>query len=201
MKKFLVSGAAGAALIVGAAPVAHPAAQTPAAKVHTRASVQQTVAEQFTRLDTNRDGFVTKAEAAAVKAAHAGKRGDRSAMRSGSRNPGATFDRLDTNRDGSITRPEFEAHRAQRQQRVAGRDANGDGRPDVRRMHGGGMGALGGRMFDMADANRDGRVTLQEATGAALQHFDMADANRDGQITREERMQMRQRMRTQRRPG
>ena len=201
MNKFLVSGVAGAALIVGAAAVAQTAAPRQAAKIHTRASVQQTVAQHFARLDTNRDGFVTKAEAAAVKAMRAGKRGDRAARRAGARNPGMMFDRLDTNRDGSITRAEFEARRTQRQQRVASRDTNGDGRPDGRQMHGGRMGALGGHMFDMADANRDGRVTLQEATGAALQHFDMADANRDGQVTREERVQMRQRMRAQRRPG
>jgi Ca2+-binding EF-hand superfamily protein len=49
-------------------------------------------------------------------------------------------------------------------------------------------------MFEMADANRDGRVTLQEAQAAALRHFDMADVNHDGQITPDERKQMRQRM-------
>jgi hypothetical protein len=63
-----------------------------------------------------------------------------------------------------------------------------------------GMG-LRGHMFDMADANRDGRVTLQEATAAAYRHFDMADVNRDGRITPDERMQMRQRMRTEHRRG
>jgi len=46
----------------------------------------------------------------------------------------------------------------------------------------------------MADLNKDGRVSLQEATTAALQHFDQADANRDGQITPEERRAMHQRM-------
>jgi hypothetical protein len=62
----------------------------------------------------------------------------------------------------------------------------------------GGMGRLHGRMFEQADVNRDGRVTLQEATEAALRHFDMADANRDGRLTPEERMQVRQRIRIQR---
>jgi hypothetical protein len=56
-------------------------------------------------------------------------------------------------------------------------------------------------MFEMADANRDGRVTLQEATNAALRHFDTADVNRDGRLTPEERMQMHQRMRAERRRG
>ena len=50
-------------------------------------------------------------------------------------------------------------------------------------------------MFEMADANKDGRVSLAEAQAAALQHFDMVDANRDGRISPEERMQMHQRMR------
>ncbi len=61
------------------------------------------------------------------------------------------------------------------------------------------MAALGGHMFDMADSNRDGRVTLQEAQTVALRHFDMADANRDGQVTPDERRQARKRMRAQHR--
>jgi EF hand domain-containing protein len=63
------------------------------------------------------------------------------------------------------------------------------------------MAMMGGRMFDMADANKDGRVSLQEAQTAALQHFDMADTNRDGQVTPDERRQMRRHMRMERRPG
>ena len=55
-------------------------------------------------------------------------------------------------------------------------------------------GMMGGHMFDMADANKDGRVTLQEATDAAARHFDMADANRDGRITPDERRQMHRQM-------
>lgn len=199
MKKLLIGGAAGAALIAGTAVLAQPAAQAPVApgKVHTRASVQAKVAEHFARLDTNRDGFVTKAEADAAKASHAARRGERKAKRSG-----ATFERMDANRDGSIARAEFDAARSRREQRVAARDKDGDGRPDARRMHGGrGFGGFGGQMFEIADANRDGRVSLQEATGAALRHFDAADTNRDGQVSHEERRQMWQQMRGQRRPG
>jgi Ca2+-binding EF-hand superfamily protein len=62
-------------------------------------------------------------------------------------------------------------------------------------------GGFGGHMFEMADANRDGRVSLQEAQAAALQHFDMVDTNRDGRISPEERMQMRQRMQATRQHG
>jgi hypothetical protein len=153
----------------------------------------------FARLDTNRDGVITKAEAQAAKADRgqwAGRRMHQGGAAGGQwANRGAMFERLDANRDGSISRAEFDATHAQREQRVATRDANGDGRPDV----GGARGA--GRMFDMADGNHDGRVTLQEATNAALRHFDTADVNRDGQLTPDERMQMHQRMRAERKPG
>jgi Ca2+-binding EF-hand superfamily protein len=57
----------------------------------------------------------------------------------------------------------------------------------------GGM-MMGGHMFEMADANKDGRVSLQEATDSAVRHFDMADANRDGQVTPDERRQMHRQM-------
>ena len=42
-------------------------------------------------------------------------------------------------------------------------------------------------MFATADANKDGKVSLQEANAAAAAHFDKADANRDGTLTPEER--------------
>jgi Ca2+-binding EF-hand superfamily protein len=108
------------------------------------------------------------------------------------------FDRLDANRDGSISRAEFTAAPALREQRHVAR-SGGKGERGMERSARG-MG-LRGHMFDMADANRDGRVTMAEATAAAYRHFDMADANRDGQITRDERLQLRQRMRAERRPS
>ena len=199
MRMLLIAGAGSAALIAGTAALAQTTAQAPVpgAKVYSRAAAQAMVAEHFARLDTNRDGFLTKAEADAAKAAHGAKRGERRAKHSG-----GMFERLDTNRDGTINRAEFDAAHANRQQRMAARDKDGDGRRDARGMRGGrGFGAFGGHMFEMGDANRDGRVSLQEATGAALRHFDSADANRDGQISPEERQQMRQQMRAQRRPG
>src|SRR5438309_664184 len=54
-------------------------------------------------------------------------------------------------------------------------------------MHGMGMGGFGARLFGMADANHDGRVSLQEAETAALAHFDRADLNHDGKLTPDER--------------
>jgi hypothetical protein len=62
-------------------------------------------------------------------------------------------------------------------------------------MHGGGM---MGQLFDMADANHDGRITLAEATDAAARHFDQADLNHDGKLTPDERRQAHQMMRGKR---
>jgi hypothetical protein len=61
--------------------------------------------------------------------------------------------------------------------------------------------ATGGHMFDMADANHDGRVSLAEAQAAALAHFDKADLNHDGKITPDEHQQIREQIRIERRPS
>ena len=70
MTKFLI-GAAALALVAPAvaqvAPVA-PVAPVKAPRVHTRAEIQTTTAQMFARLDVNRDGFLTKAEADAARA-------------------------------------------------------------------------------------------------------------------------------------
>jgi Ca2+-binding EF-hand superfamily protein len=123
--------------------------------------------------------------------------------------PGAMFDRLDTNHDGVISRQEFMTGHARGGRTI---EMRGPGAmaippvppippmpamppmPDMKVMHmhamGGGMG-FGGHLFDMADANHDGRVSLQEAESAALAHFDRADVNHDGRITPDERQHVR----------
>jgi Ca2+-binding EF-hand superfamily protein len=45
---------------------------------------------------------------------------------------------------------------------------------------------MGAAMFTTADANKDGKVSLDEATAAATAHFDRIDANRDGTISPDE---------------
>jgi Ca2+-binding EF-hand superfamily protein len=191
MKAILFAGAALLA-VPALAQVATPAV-APAPKVHTRAEVQTHVAEAFAKLDANRDGFVTKAEADAQRGQMRAKFAERRADRREHR-----FEQLDTNNDGSINRAEFDAAHSKRDARVAEHGGKHMGKA-MHRM--GGMHGFGGHMFEMADANKDGKVSLQEAQGAALRHFDTADLNRDGQITREERQQMRQRMRGERKPG
>ena len=196
MKKLLIGGAtllASAAAIAQVAPVTQTQ-NAPGAKVHTRAEVQAKIAQHFAKLDTNRDGSLTKAEADAARQALRGQRTERRADRREDRRENA-FARMDNDRNGAISRAEWDAASAQREQRWAARDRDADGRRDGRKgSRGGSMGGFGAHMFEMADGNRDGRVTLQEAQAAALRHFDMADVNRDGQITPDERKQMRQRM-------
>lgn len=114
--------------------------------------------------------------------------------------PGAMFDKLDTNHDGVISREEFMNGRAQMREKrvIVMRSPDGAApmppMPPMRemRMHAmaPGMG-FAGRLFDMADANHDGRVSLQEAETAALAHFDKADLNHDGRITPDERQKVR----------
>ena len=216
MKNALFAGIAAAGLIAivpafAQTPAPAPVApHAPMARDHTRVEVAAKVAEHFAKLDTNRDGFVTKAEADAVRGQMRAKfaenrperikhRKERTEMRREH-----SFERIDTNNDGSISRAEFDTAHAKRD---AMADRNGDGMRDHRRMAGAmrkmhaGMGGFGGHMFETADANKDGRVSLQEAQGAALQRFDTADLNHDGRITREERVQRMQQLRTQRQRG
>ena len=179
MKKTLLAGVA-VAVVLSTAALAQAPQKRDADRdgIRTRAEVTQRVQSMFARLDANRDGFVTQGEGQAAMAQH---RAQRAADPTARKQRGdRTFERLDTNRDGAISRAEFAARQPMR------------GRDGMARMGHRGPGDIGPRMFAMADSNRDNRVSLQEATAAALQHFDQADLNRDGQITREERRQMHQ---------
>lgn len=151
----------------------------------------------FERLDADKDGQVTRAEIDALAAARVQRR----AQAGQAAVPDAPahaqrgermLARLDTDRNGAISRAEFDARvqaGAKRLERRSERAGKRAARP------GHAMGRMGGHMLAVADADKDGRVTLPEATAAALRHFDMVDINRDGQVTREERRQVRQQMR------
>jgi hypothetical protein len=207
MRKFLLVSICGTSLAVAGAVAAQPGQPVGPEPVvqtappgsplrvlqpRTRDAVVDKVRLHFTRLDTDRDGFLTKAEARAGRGAikaHRGQSAGRGAR--GQRDHGAMFERLDTNRDGAISRQEFDSGHQRRQAMRAERGTQPAKR--VHAMRGGGM-RLGGHMFEQADLNRDSRVSLQEATEAAVRHFDTADLNRDGTLAPEERQQMRTRM-------
>ncbi len=204
MKKLLIGAAAlslatpAIAQVAPSAPA--PQAQRPvAAKAHSRADMQAHVAQMFARLDSDRDGFITKAEVGTATASMRTQAGERMRQRGGAGAAagaeGDAFAQIDTNNDGSISRSEFEAGRAQRKERVAQGEPRERGTKEGGGMHRMAM-MIGGRMFESADADKDGRVSLQEAQAGALAHFDKMDANRDGQITREERKQKRSRARS-----
>lgn len=200
MKTFLISATAIAGVLAVAPALAQTAPVAPAAhpmQMHamTRAEVTQKVQQHFAKLDANKDGFVTKEE---VDSAHEQMRSKiitRVEQRMGDHDGampdrGAMFDRLDANHDGSISREEFMAAKPMVQERrvvVMNGGPDGDGHAMGMGMHRMGMhGGMFGRMFATADANKDGRVSLQEATNAALAHFDAADTNHDGTITPDE---------------
>jgi Ca2+-binding EF-hand superfamily protein len=208
MKTMISTAVAGVALAAAApalaqaqAPIPAPAPQVQVRTQHlpmrvkTRTEVVAHVRDLFARLDTNRDGYITRDEANAAHQKMAGamrqKFTKRFAERRGPMTAGGGFDRLDLNKDGVITRDEFaQARSTMREHRVL---VMRDGDRGMGAVRGPGRQrlGLGGRMFEMADANRDGRVSLQEMTDSALRRFDGADANHDGQITPDERTQIR----------
>jgi hypothetical protein len=133
---------------------------------------------------------------------------------SGARGPGALFDEIDANKDGRATWDETWGFV---QRRFNSADANRDGgltrqeaealRPANRRQGGaaqGGGGAaptaeqaarqsrFGDVVFRSIDANRDGRVTLDEVRPAIEARFRGLDADGDNAVERGELPQRRQ---------
>jgi len=192
MKKFLFLGAAAAALL--AAPsAAQP--QRDGGRVIDRAQIESRVQAMFARIDANRDGFVTQAEADAARAAVRAQRQERRGERRQ-----ALFARLDRDGNGVISRAEFEAPRGPRAEGERGeRRAQRFQRrgPGFARGPRGGMrGGFGAQGLARMDADRDGRVSLAEATRFRLERFDRVDANDDGRISREEVQAVRAERRT-----
>ena len=203
MNRLLIAAAVAALAVPAMAQVAPPAPAAPmkvrsgpmADGVMTLPEVQAKIAQAFQRKDANRDGALTQDELA-KKGGMRRAKAPGAAMSKVRMDPAAAFDRIDSNKDGMISRAEFAAGREMRmERRVEMRGPDGAKmkmrHPGMGRM-GGGM--MGGRMLSMADTNKDGRVTLAEAQGAAAQHFAMADTNRDGRVTRDEMRAMHQKM-------
>lgn len=199
-KSLLIAGAAIMAVAVPAlaAPQAPAGSPAPAMKDVTRAQIEAKVKERFAQLDANKDGVVTREE---INAQRQAKRAERLDQR---------FKTLDKDANGSISRAEFDAGHAQRgpgrDGKAAAAKADGTTPPAAKTARHGGHGKgrmghsmMGGGMFGfgMADANKDGNITLAEATTAALARFDKMDANKDGTLTAQERKDAMQQKREQ----
>ena len=160
---------------------------------HTRDEAVAKVRAHFAMMDINRDGFVAGDEMKLANRHHGKSEEARK-----ERHEQSAFEWLDRNRDNMISRGEFSSFRAARGQSAGARGTAPMAMPGDRpggRMQG--MGGWGGPgkgsgMMRMADLDRDGRVSLQEATTSVLQRFDRVDTNRDGRITPDERKQQRE---------
>ncbi len=124
---FKMSIAAGAVLAVAASVAA--SAQTPhqhggGDRAHSRAEFVQQIQQVFNRLDADRDGFITRAEAGAG-AAQGGQlfamgdvnRDNRVSLAEATGVATQHFDYADTNRDGQVTREEWRQMRERMQSR------------------------------------------------------------------------------------
>jgi Ca2+-binding EF-hand superfamily protein len=219
MKLFVSGGAVFAALFTAAAataqttptPTSLPKAPHARRSFFTsdqpRADVPAHIARMFNQLDLNRDGFITADELASSKAKFE-ERQSRNAPKRAEK----AFDRLDTNHDGEVTQAELAArpstrksatgkHRPAGSSLLARADSNKDGTltraeyeaaiasGKIKSRHGNMRGNALARLFEIADANKDGKVSLEEAQKAALEQFDSADVNHDGVLSPDERRQ------------
>ncbi len=199
-----IAGAALAAMLAGATAFAAPDGRRdgPPPPPKTRAEVQAKIAEHFKKLDTNGDGFVTKEEAEAARTKMRAEFAEKRQERRGER-----FAMLDKDKNGSLSKEEYMAPPPRGDGKgpdgadgKRGRDGHGPG------MHRGGrggrhhggpgmMGFGGGKMFERADANKDGKVSLAEAQAGPLAMFDKIDTNKDGTISPQEHEAARDAMR------
>jgi hypothetical protein len=149
---FLTTTAAAAAAQNTSAPAQGP-------QPITRTTYMQRVDESFVTVDTNKDGFMDRAEieAAETKVLTARKA-------AGLRQREEAFRRLDANKDGSLTMQEFNAQAAAAPLRKAGAT------PVLNRL----------------DTNKDGKISLAENRVPSMAQFDRADTNKDGSLSAEE---------------
>ncbi len=121
------------------------------------AAADPAFAQRFDRMDLNKDGFVDRAD----RELAAAQRRD------------AWFKAADTDGDGTLSRAEYDAASEQRDARHGGRQQG----PRAQR----------GEWFAGLDKDKDGRISRAEAAGSPLAgRFDALDADKDGFIDREE---------------
>lgn len=114
----------------------------------------------FEKLDANKDGKVTLAEAKAAEQTR--------------------FASIDTNKDGRLTTEELEAHHAAMRSAHPGRGNAHDERGDKRGQR------HGERFFKKVDANADGAIDAGESAAMAQKMFARMDDDGDGVLTKDE---------------
>jgi len=119
--------------------------------------------ELFTRLDRNRDGYLSAAEYAGTddddredRFADLDANNDGRVSRGEWHGSGAVFDALDANRDGMLTRQEAVGTQSGAQDEFRSVDVNADGAVTPNEWH------WNRAAFDRLDANHDARLTRQE---------------------------------------
>lgn len=149
----IFASAAGPALAQGAAKPANT--PQPLAK----STLVQRIDRGFATMDTNKDGFVDKAE---IELSETKAIGTRRAQLINQRE--AAFKQLDTNKDGSLSLKEFNA------QLVAQPLPKANAAP----------------MLNRLDTNKDGKISAAENRAPGVAQFDRADTNKDGTLSVEE---------------
>lgn len=151
-----------AALSASAAPATEQA--PPKAKVApapmTKAEFLKAVDARFVAVDTNKDGQLSKLE---IEAAEARGQSQRVSVLNQRRE--AAFKKLDTNKDGQLSLAEFNA----------GAPIPTPPKPDAT------------KALARWDTNKDQAVTLQEYRAGPIADFDKLDANKDGKLSVQER--------------
>ena len=143
-----------AAVAASAQNTTAPAQQGP--QPVSRAAYMQKVDSAFVTVDSNKDGFIDRAEieSAETKALTARK----AALLRQREN---AFRRMDTNKDGSLSLQEYNAPM------VAVAIPKPNATP----------------VLNQRDTNKDGKVSLAENRAPSMAQFDRADANKDGTLS------------------
>lgn len=181
MKKTILATLLGATLLGGPAYAAvqqAPARSGPMMQadangdgIVTRQEALAAADARFAKLDTNKDGQLSREEHRAGKRHHRGmhKRGGADGDKRAAFHQ-KMLQRFDTDKDGTLSDAERQAARQAWQARRAA-----SGKPD------------GKAMKPRIDADGNGSVSLAEMRTKAAAHFDRVDANHDGKIDKAER--------------